>query len=76
MLTRLPSVSKNETYWPTPGISIGSPRTLLPASVTLSHRRLNVVDGDDDGRMLRRPMSGFFPKSRAKLLGAALVRYK
>src|SRR5215203_5687657 len=34
MLTRLPSVSKNETYRPTPGISIGSPRTLPPARST------------------------------------------
>ena len=34
MLTRLPSVSKNETYWPTPGMSNGSPSTLPPASVT------------------------------------------
>src|SRR5262245_56239910 len=35
LLTRLPSVSKNDTYCPTPGISIGSPSTLPPASVTL-----------------------------------------
>src|SRR5690242_17108374 len=34
MLIRLPSVSVNETYWPTPGISIGSPSTLPPASCT------------------------------------------
>ena len=34
MLTRLPSVSKNDTYLPTPGISIGSPSTLPPVSVT------------------------------------------
>src|SRR5262249_13128938 len=34
MPTRLPSVSVNETYWPTPGISIGSPSTLPPASTT------------------------------------------
>src|SRR5207247_10802462 len=35
MPVRLPSVSWNETYWPMPGISIGSPRTLPPESVTL-----------------------------------------
>ena len=34
MLTRLPSVSVNETYCPTPGTSIGSPSTFPPASVT------------------------------------------
>jgi hypothetical protein len=34
MLTRLPSLSMNETYRPTPGISIGSPSTSPPASVT------------------------------------------
>src|SRR5438093_5727155 len=34
ILTRLPSVSKNATYFPTPGISIGSPSTLPPASAT------------------------------------------
>src|SRR5215510_8727862 len=34
MLTRLPSVSKNETYRPTLGISMGSPSTWPPASVT------------------------------------------
>ena len=34
VLTRLPSVSVNETYCPTSGISIGSPSTLPPASVT------------------------------------------
>src|SRR5262249_53875733 len=34
MLTRLPSVSKNETYRPTLGISMGSPSTSPPASVT------------------------------------------
>jgi hypothetical protein len=33
MLTRLPSVSVNETYRPMPGISMGSPRTLPPAPV-------------------------------------------
>src|SRR5262245_15683845 len=32
MLTRLPSVSRNETYLPTPGICIGSPRTLPPSA--------------------------------------------
>src|SRR5829696_5048933 len=31
-LTRFRSVSKKETYFPTPGISIGSPRTSPPAS--------------------------------------------
>src|SRR5215475_12222835 len=35
ILMRLPSVSVNETYCPTPGISIGSPSTFPPASVTL-----------------------------------------
>src|SRR5215831_17448062 len=34
MLTRLASVSKNETYRPTLGISMGSPSTSPPASVT------------------------------------------
>jgi len=34
MLTLLPSVSKNATYNPTPGISIGSPSTLPPAFST------------------------------------------
>src|SRR4030095_15682472 len=34
MLTRLPLVSVNETYCPTPGISIGSPSTCPPASAT------------------------------------------
>lgn len=34
MLTREPSVSMKATYLPTPGISIGSPRTLPPAAVT------------------------------------------
>ena len=34
MLARLPSVSKKDTYCPTPGISIGSPSTFPPASVT------------------------------------------
>ncbi len=34
MLARLPSVSMNETYSPTPGISIGSPSTLPPAAAT------------------------------------------
>src|SRR5215470_1269737 len=34
MLTRLPSVSKNDTYRPTLGISMGSPSTSPPASVT------------------------------------------
>src|SRR5215472_7126550 len=34
MLTRLPSVSKNETYWPMLGISIGSASTSPPASMT------------------------------------------
>src|SRR5215207_5148837 len=33
-LTRFRSVSKKETYFPTPGISIGSPRTSPPASPT------------------------------------------
>ena len=33
MLTRLPSVSLNETYCPTPGIAIGSPSTSPPAVV-------------------------------------------
>ena len=35
ILARFPSVSKNDTYCPTPGISIGSPRTLPPASATV-----------------------------------------
>src|SRR5215468_10312584 len=35
ILTRLPSVSVNETYCPTPGISSGSPSTFPPAAVTL-----------------------------------------
>jgi hypothetical protein len=35
MLTLLPSVSKKDTYNPTPGISIGSPSTLPPAFSTL-----------------------------------------
>src|SRR5262249_14292383 len=34
ILTRFPSVSVNETYCPTPGISSGSPSTVPPASVT------------------------------------------
>src|SRR5688500_1891182 len=34
MLTRLPSVSKNDTYCPMPGIFIGSPRILPPACAT------------------------------------------
>ena len=34
MLTRLPSVSVNDTYRPTPGISVGSPSTFTPAAVT------------------------------------------
>src|SRR5262249_60416485 len=34
ILTRLPSVSVNETYCPTPGISSGSPSTVPPASAT------------------------------------------
>ena len=34
MLTRLPSLSKNETYWPIPGISTGSPRIFPPSAAT------------------------------------------
>src|SRR5262245_37158247 len=34
MLTRLPSVSRNETYCPTPGIAIGSPSTSPPISLS------------------------------------------
>jgi hypothetical protein len=45
----MPSVSMNETYWPTPGIAIGSPYL-----ATLSHRSLNVIDRDNETRMLRR----------------------
>ena len=36
MLTRLPSVPVNETYLPTPGISIGSPSTVPPAWLTVA----------------------------------------
>jgi ABC-2 type transport system permease protein len=32
-LTRFPSVSRNDAYWPMPGISIGSPKTVPPAAV-------------------------------------------
>ena len=35
MLRRLPSVSKNATYLPTPGISMGSPSTSPPADATV-----------------------------------------
>src|SRR5438552_284474 len=34
MPTRLPSLSVNETYSPTPGMSIGSPSTVPPAFAT------------------------------------------
>src|SRR5262249_46477021 len=62
MLTRLPSVSKNETYRPTPGICIGSPRTLPPSFPT---RRIAdsmsstpmTIDGYCAGQ------SGFFGKN-------------
>jgi len=36
MLIRLPSVSMNETYCPTPGINTGSPSTVPPAWRTFS----------------------------------------
>jgi hypothetical protein len=62
MLTRLPSVSRNETYLPTPGICIGSPRTLPPSFPT---RRIAdsmsstpmTIDGYCAGQ------SGFFGKN-------------
>jgi len=44
MLIRLPSVSKNDTYNPTPGISHGSPSTLPPAFSTLFIRNARVAD--------------------------------
>jgi hypothetical protein len=56
MLTRLSSVSTNETYWPMPGISIGSPGTVPPAPRHFPDHVLNVIDRDDEGRALHRPV--------------------
>jgi hypothetical protein len=56
MLTRLPSVSMNDTYWPMPGISIGSPSTFAAGRRHLLHRGADVVHRDHDRGVLRRPV--------------------
>src|SRR5262249_18949918 len=55
MLPRLPSVSLNETYRPTPGIAIGSPSTFTACFRYFVCRFLDVVHRDDDGRVLVGP---------------------
>jgi hypothetical protein len=56
MLTRLPSVSKNATYLPTPGIGHWLAQHLAAGLAHLLHRVGDIIDGDHHRRKLRRPV--------------------
>ena len=56
MLWRLPSVSTNDTYWPTPGMGMGSPMTSPPAALTTRHGGTDVVHTDHHRRVLHGPI--------------------
>jgi hypothetical protein len=62
ILTRFPSVSKNDTYRPTPGICIGFLQALAAGFGHFLHRSLYVIDRNHDRGILRRPFVFFGKK--------------